>query len=321
MSEVKAKEVKLYAFSVYSSEGKLTKSHASITKWLQEKLQDSKLDDRCMKLSLLSDDSDEDFIGDYSKLSNSSYVYGTLFRITPSENVPSFTDELLTKSTISMAEIESLSKKNGVRKAYKNHLYFYITDDIIITNTSSAKKLETYLNWYLEVFLLENYISIRPRVKKIDKTTLGSLKELKIEEPKRPKKAKSLEKEKSKTTVKTMAIVDGIKEKVLNLLVKDYGLDKLTADNFNDVVRVQLSILIAQNTDVMPNSEAARKTLESVLNVVSNDALEFVGKKGARIKSEEMQIRKDVSVELSSNGFLNEPSLYKEMKIFRSEIN
>lgn len=315
------KEVKLYAYSVYSSESKLTVSHATLTKWLSEKLKDSTLDKRCMVLNSMDKDSDEDFIGDFSDSKDNEPVFGTLFRMTPSENIPSFTDDILKQTTISLSQLENLLVKSGGKKAYKNHLYFYITDEVIITNSSSAKKLEVYLNWYLKDYLTDISIDIRPRVEKVSKTTLGSLKKVNIAEPKKVNKGKSTEMAKSSTTVKTLAIVDAVKDKVLSLLMHDYGLDKLTADNFNDVVRVQLSILIAQNTDLLPNEEAARKTLESVLNVVQNDAIEFVGPNGQRIKSEEMKVGKTVQIELNSNGFLNEHELYSEMKKFRLTIN
>lgn len=318
---LKPKTVKLYAFSVYSSEGKLTQSHAPITKWLEEKLKDSKLDDRCMVLNSKDEDSDEDLIADYSKIASVDFIYGTLFRIAPSVMVPSISDELLKQSTISIAELESLSSKSGSKKAYKNHLYFYITDEIIITNTYSAKKLETYLNWYLEPHLKKCVIRIRPHVVKIEKTTLGSLKNIRLEEPKPVKKQRDAKKKRSKTTVKTLSILEDARDKVLSLLKNDYGLNNLTSTNFQDIVRVQLSILIAQNVDELPNEEVTRKTLESFLNIVDNEAMEFVKPDGTRIKAEEMHVRKDIKVDLNSNGFLNEKTLYTEMKNFRNEIN
>jgi hypothetical protein len=144
----KTKSQRLRAFRIENNE--IAQSNSGLLGNLTNKLKGSKAEIRRRQLNAEDIIHEEDLISDFN-VKEQHFVSGVILRITHAEDVPNIPDEFLQHEKIPITELDNIEA--GTAIIYKEHYYFLLNNEFIITNLQAnlpIKRLQVYMNWLLE---------------------------------------------------------------------------------------------------------------------------------------------------------------------------
>jgi hypothetical protein len=300
----KIKPQRLRAFRIENNE--ITQSNSGLLSNLANKLNGSKAENRRMQLNAEDIKREEDLISDFN-VKEQNFVSGVILRITHAEDVPNIPDEFLQHEKISINELDTIEAGNSI--IYKDHYYFLLNNDFIVTNLQAnlpIKRLQVYLNWLLEKERGIALYEFTPMVVPQKETKLSDINKITVKD----------------TTVNTNKQDTGHKKFALSLdllidLIKDVSsLDQIIENNI-----VSAELLIKFTKPRKMSEEDYQKIMGAYMKPISEtDDISFSTKKHGTIKGSDILKTKIVDIELTETNKINEPQLYQEMERFLNEL-
>lgn len=303
----KPKEIKLRAFRIENKE--ISKSNSGLLALLSERLEKSTAKDRIMRLNQDDSNKEEDLIIDY-QIKNNIHTSGTMLRIMDSSDSPSIPDDLFDNAKINISSLDSLDTGNS--KVYKDHYYFLLNNDYVITNLaggSTVARLQTYINWILEKERGETLFELTPLTIVHNDLKIDDIKSIKIQDPTSNKSGVA-------NNFGSKKISDLSKEFILGLMRDVKSLSEIELEK---IVSAELLIRFKKSKDI--SKEEYQKILGAYMKPISDtENVIFVPKKGSPIKGSEILRIKIVKIETTETNKVSEPQLLQEMESFLTDI-
>lgn len=303
----KPKEIKLRAFKIENND--INKKNSGLLAILSSKLEKSKAKERIMLLNQDDPKKEEDLISDY-QVKIDMHISGAMLRIMESSETPSIPDTLFDETKFVISELDKLEIGNS--KIYKDHYYFLLNNNYIITNLPGAysiTRFQTYINWLLENERGNNLFEFTPLIVVRDDITLSELKNIKIKDPvsKEPQ---------TPNEVNSKKILGLSKDLIYNLFKDVQSFQDIALEK---IVSAELLIKFKKSKDI--SKEEYQRILGAYMKPISDiENVTFVPKKGSPIKSSEILRVKSVNIELTESNKLSEPQLLQEMEKYLNEI-
>jgi hypothetical protein len=301
----KIKSQRLRAFRIENNE--ITQSNSGLLNNLTNKLNGSKAENRSMQLNSEDIKREEDLISDFN-INDQNFVSGVVLRIVHSEDVPNIPDEYLKHEKIPMSELENIEA--GTSIIYKDHYYFLLNNDFIVTNLQSnlpIKRLQVYLNWLLEKERGTVLYEFTPVVAPQRETKLSDINKITVKDS-----IVNANNQESTGHRKFALSLD-----LLTDLIKDVSsLDQIIENNI-----VSAELLIKFTKPRKMSEEDYQKIMGAYMKPISEtDDITFSTKKHGTIKGSDILKTKIVDIELTETNKINEPQLYQEMEKFLNEL-
>jgi len=304
----KEKPQRLRAFRIENNE--ISQSNSRLLNNLTNRLNGSVAETRRMPLN--SDDPmcEEDLISDFN-INGQNYIYGAVIRIMHSEDVPNIPDEYLKHEKISMRELDTIKDKAGSSIIYKEHFYFLLNDEFVITNLQSnlpIKRLQVYFNWLLEKERGNILYEFTPMIVPQKETKLSDINKITVKDT-----TVNFSDKQENTGHKKFALSLDL----LTDLIKDVSsLDQIIENNI-----VSAELLIKFTKPKKMSEDDYQRIMGAYMKPISEtDDISFSTKKHGTIKGSDILRTKLVSVELTETNKINEPHLYQEMEEFLNEL-
>lgn len=296
------KKVSLRAFSIKNQN--LTNSSTSYFLDIHNKFNNTLAKDRCMRLSELDDNADEDLLAHCELFNNKTNIFCTLFRLAHTGDISGISDKILGERDFSYADLETISTEYPA--VYKMHYYFCMNDTHLITNLPQNRTiatLQTYINYFLDISDFE----LTPKIIPANQTQLCDLKSIKFQDRR--------------------GEADGISKRSFNLkdaafsLVKDLFSDatSLTEEELKRVISAVLTVKL-KKPKKMSDEEYQTKFGALMKPISDTDNISLIDRKGNKISGSEILEKREVYIDLTESGMLVEPQLQQEMKKFLDEL-
>lgn len=304
------KAVRLRAFKIANSD--INNQHPNLNENLSSKLKDStSVNDRRMPLNPEDPQKEEDLISYFQCLSNS--VFCTMLRIKLGNNIQHINTELFNKKSFTISELKE-STVDG-EAIYKNNYYFSVSNKFLITNLQlnrSIKKLETYLGW-----LLNGLYEINPIIDKEFVPSLSQITDIEVKGSDINLSSIVNPSDNLSTETKVTTIA---KNTFLHLFKFLDDSKKLNDIKIEQMISAKLIIKIRKPRK--NDNEELKKAYAALLKPVADlENYTFHTKGKTKIKKGQDILRtKDVKIETTDSGFLNESQLSQEMDRFLLEL-
>lgn len=328
-TKTKTKSVTLRAFEIKNPSLSKASSQAKAT--LLAKLGEIKVaKDRCMLLNQDDPNKERDLISYFKEVSGSKSIFCTMLRISSDNDVPHVTDKLFEKNIFSMDDIETAHIDTSA--ICKNHYYFAISDNFIVTNLAMNKtimRLQTYLSWFTNDDLLE----LTPMISPKDKTKLSDLKSIIVKDADPLSPLVDIEAQSHgseypvptgnnlpSTTQSNKTIKLG--KKVLEI-IKDSMSGTKTLDDITLSQMISAELLIKFTKPRKMTEAEYEKALGAYLKPVSDlENVSFKRKDNKTdVKGKDLLRTKGVKIELTPSGKIVEQQLLQEMSKFLLELS
>lgn len=301
------KDMTLRAFSIQASS--ITQSTSYLKELLGQRLNESVSGDRKMKLNQA--EPDEDLLAYFNQTSN--YIFGMMLRITNEGITGQIRPELFDQKFIRIDQISSeISTETSL---YKNHYYFLITNDKVVVSLptdTTIKRLQTYLNWILEELRGECIFELLPMINQsIPTSKLKDVKSIKIGDN------IPIPHGESSSMIRMMSFTD-IARSFLEQLLNDTQKVQQLIDN--QFIKADLRIYFARKPKGMSRDDYERILGATITPISDLEGIRFETTKGNYITGEEIQCKKKVQIERTSNGHIIEETLKQEMIKFIQEL-
>jgi len=303
----KPKEIKLRAIKIENND--INKKNSGLLSILTSKLEKSKAKERIMILNQDDPKKEEDLISDY-QIKKDVYISGAMLRIMESSDSPSIPDDLFNETKFVISELDKLEIGNS--KIYKDHYYFLLNNNYIITNLPGVytiTRFQTYINWLLEKERDNNLFEFTPLMMFREEIKLSELRNIKIQDPivKEPQRPNE---------IGGKRILELSKDLIYSLLKDVHSFSDVALEK---IVSAELLIKFKKSKDI--SKEEYQKILGAYMKPISDtENVIFVPKKGSPIKSSEILRVKIVNVELTESNKISEPQLLQEMEKYLNEI-
>ena len=312
MSKTKDKKITLNAYLIDNTN--LKEEHSDLTRNLIEKLHQQKGKARERRMKLNSESTEEDILTDYSINANMPYVWGVMWRIAPTKDMPSIPEDLFENEKITTNDIKT-EVQNANLCTKKDQFYFAVNNSHLVTNLPKGrvKSLQDYLNWFLTIERGEKLYSFTPMVMMPENNRLSEIKDIVIGNSKN--------------------VYHGTKEREENISLSNkvcnFAVDKLGA-LVNEMP--ELKTLMDNNilsARLVINFKKPRKMKEedysrmlgTFMKPISDDEMvAFKLKNGKKITGKELLMSRSIEVEVLDGGFLNEKSLMLDMEQFLKDL-
>ncbi|WP_227317421.1 hypothetical protein [Cedecea davisae] len=336
--KAKTKKVTLRAFEVKNTS--LTQASSNAKKLLLVRLDELKTaKSRCMILNHDDPNQERDLISYFKEAPASNSVFCTMLRISSDSDVQHITDSLFEKEFFTMDEIASETIDTSA--ICKNHYYFSLSDDFLVTNLPGNKtisRLQTYLSWLTNDELLE----FTPSISAKDKTLLSDLKGIVVKDPspieKRELSAHPTEpvsssdlteyspQQFSTTNTGSTSVAESTRtikltDQVMELLKKSVsGLKSFDEIAMSQMISAEL--LIKFNKPRKMTTQEYQKILGAYLKPVSDlDNVTFKRKDGkSEVKGRDLLRTQTVNIETTQSGKIVEQQLLQEMSKFLLDL-
>lgn len=302
------KTIKLRAFKITNID--INNAYSDLSNKLSEKLMSSgSVEHRRMRLSLEDPKNEEDLISNFQQ--NSDSIFCTMLRIELGNNVQHIASELFKKKSFTINELNQSSVDGEA--IFKHSYYFLVSDDFLITNLAgniTIKRLETYLNWFLEKFY-----QLTPLLDKAQITELSEIKSITVGD--NPPDTKNRTDIRSQNSTSML----NLKEESYPMLRKIFNDAKsITEAQLEQIISVKLLIEFRKIKKSDPIE--LQKLYGAMLKPVSDlENYTFHTKSGKKITSGEKVLRtKSVNIETTDSGFLDENQLLQEMAMFMRDL-
>ena len=262
--------------------------------------------DRCMMLSALDDNTDEDLLANCEIHNNETNIFGTLFRLSHTGDVSGVSDKILSEKCFSYDDLTYI--KANCPAVYKMHYYFCMDGSNFITNlpqNRTISMIQTYINYFLDTSDFE----ITPKIIPVSKTQLCDLKSIKFQDP------------------RGNGNIDEISRRSYNLkdtafaFIKDLFSDttSLTEEELKRVISAVLTIKLKKPKKM--TDEEYQANYGAIMKPISDvDNVSLIDRKGNKISGTDILRKKIVEIDLTETGMLVEPQLQQEMKKFLDEL-
>lgn len=309
----KPRVIKLRAFRIENKE--IDKKNSGLLPILTGKLDKTKVKDRLMLLNVDDPKKEEDFISDFQAI-GSNFLAGAMIRIMETSETPSIPDSLFNEQKIVISDLDSLDIGNA--KVYKDHYYFLLNNNYVITNlagNSTITRFQTYLNWLLVNERGDNLFEFTPCMTFREDISIKELKNIKIQDPINIQNP--INKDKTKTEeVSTRKIFEVSKDYIYDLFRDVKSLDNIALEK---IISAELLIKFKKSKDV--SKEEYQKILGAYLKPISDtENVTFIPKSGKPINSSEILSTKTVKIEVTESNKISEPQLFQEMEKYLNEI-
>ncbi|KAA6208113.1 hypothetical protein [Avibacterium paragallinarum] len=307
------KQIKLRAFEIVNNT--VTKD-LQIASLLKQKLDTStSSNERRMLLNEGDPKREEDLISHFNTDKN-NVIFATMLRIAPGNNVQHINEELFERANFSIRDL--LNARLDTSAIYKNHYYFLLSNRFVVTNLparTTITRLQTYLNW-----LLDELIELNPIIEIKEKYDLSNVKSFVIQDPGNDNNTNIDETAADNYNLSVVSkfkditglAIDRIKE----LFADAEDLDDV---DFSQLVSAKLLIQIKQPTKNSP--EDVKRAFSAILKPVSDlDNISFKTRSGTTVTGSQLQKTKQVDVDTTDSGTLNEQTLFQQMELFIKEL-
>jgi hypothetical protein len=329
--KTKTKKVTLRAFEVKNTS--LTQSSSNAKPLLLKRLDELKAaKNRCMILNHDDPNQERDLISYFKEAPASNSVFCTMLRISSDSDVQHITDSLFEREFFTMDEIAS--EHIDTSAICKNHYYFSLSDDFLVTNLPGNKtisRLQTYLSWFTNNELLE----FTPSISAKDKTLLSDLKGIVVKDPDPigntnlaasssavdTMNSSEVSTTSSNTTVSESSKTIRLTDQVLELLKKSVtGLKTLDEIAIGQMISAEL--LIKFNKPRKMTTQEYQQILGAYLKPVSDlDNVTFKRKDGkSEVKGRDLLRTQTVDIETTQSGKIVEQQLLQEMSKFLLDL-
>ncbi|ALR91283.1 hypothetical protein [Vibrio alginolyticus] len=314
------RSITLRAFAIKESDS-LSKKESVLEK-LKLKLDASKSSiNRCMLLNESDPNKEKDVISNFEVSTTPESLFCTMVRIVPGEDVQHVTSDLLNKKSFTIEELENVytsKADNNIPSVCKEHYYFSIDNNHIVTNLRSGKTirdLKVYLAWFLENDLFEAY----PMTDKPEDIDLKDIRNITFS-------GESLSYHSPESRSKVDYNNDTDRKSIkLNDLAGDL-LSKLFSDtkslSQHDMERyISAELVIKLKKLNQTEQEDFNKTMGALLAPVADlDNIAIKPKKGKTITGRALAKEKAVEIPITKSGKLVEQALRQEMSMFITEL-
>lgn len=239
-----------------------------------------------------------------------------MLRIIPAANGGVIDSRLFTQQTITIAEVNT---GNPDQSQYKDHYYFAINNNYLVTNLSgsySIDRLQTYINWLLGPVRGTKLYEFNPVTKLPEGIRLSEIKGIEFS-----------------GGASTQAITAGItnSESTTSIKMQELTtaiLDKIFSDTsqFSEVERDQIItaklLLTIKSRPKEMAQEDYQRVMGAVTRQITNDSgIAVIAKNGNKYTGEAVKVVRDVVVEKTTGNRIVEEQLKQKMELFLSELN
>ena len=245
-----------------------------------------------------------------------------MLRISTEKDVQHITETLFEKDTFTMDDIETAHIDTSA--ICKNHYYFAMTDDFVVTNLALNKtimRLQTYLSWFTRNHLFE----LTPIVSPKGKTKLSDLKSIIVKDPE-PLSSNLLTDTTTDPHSNQLATTEGHKtiklsQKVIEIIRSTMSETK-SLDDITLSQMISAELLIKFKKPRKMSDEDYKKALGAYLKPVSDlDNVTFKRSDNkSEVKGKDLLLTKAVKVETTQSGKIVEQQLLLEMSKFLIEL-
>jgi hypothetical protein len=305
MAGEKNRNIRLRAFRIENN--KITHSNSGVLATLSGKISGSAAIDRRMRLNNEDIKREEDLIFDFN-VNEQNFVSGLMLRMAHAEDVPNIPEEYLQREKISLAELDSIDTGSSI--IYKEHYYFLLDNDFVITNLQSnitITRFQTYINWLLEKERGTNFYEFTPMVNPQTEMKISEINKIMVRDLSVvPADEQTVDQKKFSLSLASFT----------NLLSDVDSLDEMIKNNI-----ISAELLIKFTKPRKMSDQDYQKIMGAYMKPVSDsDNISFTTKTGAKIKGSDVLRIKSVSVDLTKTGKISEPHLYQQMEMFLKEI-
>lgn len=275
---------------------------------LQSKIENSRVRTRCMPLSINNPDTEKDVLLDCTVLDN-NVVKGLMLRFAPAEGTPSIDNSIFERQKLNLNEIVTASNRDEYIE--KSHYYFYIKDNLLVTNLQSnivISRFEAYINWLLEDVRGDNSYSFTPKLAPPPSDL--KMADLKMVTMKRP-----ILKQRQSESGSVMRSVDVTRMAIEDVVSAVPDIEKLIDD---EIITARLVLKINKPRKL---SESAYQEQYGFLmkEISESENIVFKTRDGSSFTGAQISITKESLIEKTDSGNINEQQLYLEMERFCSQ--
>lgn len=301
--------IKLRAFEITNTD--INKMHSDIKDKLKSFLKNSKtVNERRMLLNTEDPQKEEDFISNFSKDNLlMDVIFCTMLRVAFGNNVQHINTHLFEKPNFTIEELNNSTLDTDA--IYKNHYYFALNNNYLVTNLQgniTITRLQTYLNW-----LLNDLYEISPLLAEEIVPSISDIKDIVVKDTSiYPTKESENSTQRSSFDLGKIAL-----NLIKNALIDS---DKLSDIELEQMISARL--VIEFKKPKKSDSESLKKAYSALLKPVSDlDNFEFVTRDNKKIiKGKQILRIKEVSIETTDSGLLNEAQLSQEMIRFIRDL-
>ena len=299
--------VKLRAFEIVNQD--LKKEVSDIGDKLKDRLKNSKeVNDRRMRLNAEDPQKEEDLIPDFSINNNKrDPVFCTMLRVALGNNVQHVSHSLFKRKNFTISELNS--SEVDAEAIYKNHYYFSLNNNFLVTNlpgNTTITRLQTYINW-----LLESLYEITPIVSEEVLPELSNIKDIVVKDTIINPTVEDKSSDANQSIIKRSLALGKVAVEMMKEVLSD-------AANLSDIELEQMvsaKLVIELKKPRKSDSVAIKKAYSALLKPVADlDNYEFVTRNNKKIVKGKKLLRiKEVNIETTGSGMLNEAQLSQEM--------
>ena len=301
--------IKLRAFEITNTD--INKMHSDVKDKLKSFLKNSKtVHERRMLLNTEDPQKEEDFISNFSKDNLlMDVIFCTMLRVAFGNNVQHINTHLFEKPNFTIEELNNSTLDTDA--IYKNHYYFALNNNYLVTNLQgniTITRLQTYLNW-----LLNDLYEISPLLAEEIVPSISDIKDIVVKDTSiYPTKESENSTQRSSFDLGKIAL-----NLIKNALIDS---DKLSDIELEQMISARLVIEFKKPRK--SDSESLKKAYSALLKPVSDlDNFEFVTRDNKKIiKGKKILRVKEVSIETTDSGLLNEAQLSQEMIRFIRDL-
>lgn len=306
-------KIKLRAFRIENPT--LTEPHSGILALLQQVLTDSSTaQQRRMKLN--EDDSDEDLLSYFAWQQNSSYLFGMMLRIIPAANGGVINSELFAQQTITIAEVNA---GNPDQSQYKDHYYFAINNNYLVTNLSGAysvDRLQTYINWLLNSVRGSRLFEFTPVTKLPEGIKLSEIKGIEFTGGGQSSTLTTgIANVENGTATKMQELTNSLLDRIFS---DTTGITEIERDQ---IIAAKLLLTVKRKPQEMAHEDYQR-VMGAVTRQITNDSgIAIIAKNGNKYTGEAVKVVRDIIVEKTTGNRLVEEQLKQKMESFLNDLN
>lgn len=306
-------KIKLRAFRIENPT--LTEPHSGIITLLQQVLtNNSTAQQRRMKLN--EDDADEDLLSYFAWQQNNTYLFGMMLRIIPAANGGVIDSGLFAQHTITIAEVNA---GNPNQSQYKDHFYFAINNNYLVTNLSgsySIDRLQTYINWLLNSIRGSRLFEFTPVTKIPEGIKLSEIKGIEFTGG---GQVSTLNAGVVQTENSTATKMQELTTSLLDRLFSDTtGINEIERDQ---IIAAKLLLTVKRKPQDMANEDYQR-VMGAVTRQITNDSgIAIIAKNGNKYTGESVKVVRDIIVEKTTGNRLVEEQLKQKMESFLNDLN
>lgn len=300
---------KLRAFKIENPN--LTQDNSQVIGLLKQVLTlSSTAQSRRMKLN--EQDGDEDLLAFFSWQQSDNYLFGMMLRIIPAQNGGVIPDDKFNQNTISISELLS---ENSESQQYKDHYYFAITNEYLVTDLSGSyniDRFQTYLNWLLESVRKNILFEITPLTIIPEGVKVSDIKSIEIGNQVNATTNNDVE---NNFTTRLKDLTKSAIESLFN------DTDSLNDIQSDQIISAKLLITIKKKPKEM-DADDYQRIMGAMTKQITNDSgITLHTKSGGKYNGEAVKKTKTVEVETTSGNRIVEEQLKQKMEQFLNELD